>query len=367
MGLEHVETIVANNQPTVDFTNVFASDDGADRYVIFVDAIKPENTTANLLSVHLSADGGSTWDSGSSDYAYSGHRVDEDGSTSTRSSSGDSKFRPATPASYGVDTVGDVGTAHAKIVVHNPTNSDRATVLRSSGGGYRGGSSVKWRTAFSGGQRLTQSAIDSVRFFEVTADSNISAIFSVYKVTQTTGGAKQHIETIEANSQSSVDFTSVFDPDDGFDRYEIYADNVVASIDAENLYARLSTNGGSTWDSGTSDYAYSTYNVTSGGNTASNGSSGASEIQWIIRNVGANPASNDTAQFQMLVSEPTNAGRATVLRDNYSQNVDSFADTFSSGYTGGIRLTQSAIDSIQFFMSSGDIESGTFSVYGIGE
>ena len=359
MGLEHVETIVANNQSTVDFTEVF--DKSADRYRVFVDNILSSDSGTTELECRLSSDGGSTWDSGSSDYAWSRQYVDDSGSTVSSGSSGDDYIQIAFLSNDALQN----DTALNSITVHDPINSNRATILRNKGSAYR--SNVPhFHATLTGGQRLTQSAVDSIQFSASSGHID-SGIFSVYKVTESSGGAKQHIETIEANSQSSVDFTNVFDADDGYDRYAIQADNVIPSEDASQLQSRFSSDSGSTFDSGSSDYAHSIFTADERGETFSSGSSSDNAIDNIIASIGNDESENDTSTANILISEPTNANRSTVLRSSSSRYGNSFSGPFGSSYSGGVRLTQSAIDSIQFFMDSGDIASGTFSVYGIGE
>lgn len=363
MGLEHVETIVANNQSTVDFTNVF--DDSANRYRIFMDNVISD-TDQVALQAKFSSDGGSTWDSGTSDYAWSEGSVGQGGSSNANGSSGDSQITRI--GNFCGNSPSSNDTNHFSTTVHDPADVDRATVCRSKGTRHVDSLGSFFLSYFAGGQRLTQSAVDSIQFF--TSSGNISSgIFSVYKVTQSTGGAKQHIETIEADNQSSVDFTDVFQSDDGYDRYQIYIDNIIGSDgDRRFLECRMSSDAGSTWDSGESDYAESGFFVHDGGDTTTSGSSSTESITVSVAQIiGTKPNDNDTSMFNILISNPTNTKRATVLRASSSVRSDVVDNPFRAQYSGGIRLTQSAIDSIQFFMDSGNIASGTFSVYGIGE
>lgn len=360
MGLEHVEKITASSQSTVDFTNVFGSSDGADRYVYCVDNFVPSGDN-NTLEVRFSSDGGSNWDSGASDYAWSRHRTREDGSTNTDGSAGDSEIR---------FVIGNVGsdpstneTSMAFGTVHEPTNSNRATVLRNKTSFVD--ASPDFSAIFSGGERLTQSSIDSMQFIP-QSDNISSGIFTLYKVTESSGGVMDHIQTIEASSQASVDFDGVFGSSDGYDRYMIFADNVIPATDGQDLYGRFSSDGGSSWDSGSSDYAWSSFVVTESGSTAGTGSTGSSQMQLNDQLLGGDTGNNDTSTFQIVVSDPTNSNRATVLRNSTSHYDNSVSNSLQAEYTGGIRLTQSAIDSIQFLMSSGNISSGIFSVYGLG-
>ena len=363
MALEHIETKTVSSQSQIDFTNVF--DGSADRYILYVDSVKTDSADA-FLSARFSSDGGSTFDSGSSDYSSSTHFSLDDGSSISRGYNSD-KIDQLIPDSFGSTSL---DTCHGKVIFHHPEDVNRGTVVSGAGATYRGSLTDAFRTGFSGGERLAQSAIDSFRLFDSFNGASFNGTLSLYAVTESSAGAKEHIETIEANSQSSVDFTNVFASDDGYDRYEIHADNVIptGTDTASTLQTRFSSDGGSTWDSGSSDYSFSRFGSGDGGFNSGAGSSGSSEIVLSRFSYGTDPADNDTSEHNMVISEPTNSNRATVLRnDSAGRNNSSGGDKFTMGYAGGIRLTQSAIDSIQFFMDSGDISSGTFSVYGIGK
>ena len=358
MGLEHVETIVADNQSAVNFTNVF--DDSADRYLLFLDNIAM--TESGGVDIRLSSNGGSTWDSGTSDYAHSMHRVLDSGDTHTHGESGNGEMSSVVQSG---PSASDGDTAMGAVTIHDPSNSQRATVLRARCTFHIQEWQDSFRVSMFGGQRLTQSSIDSIRLF-VTDGVISSGIFSVYKVTQQRGSAKQHIQTIEADNQSTVDFTEVFDQNDGFDRYQIYADNVVPDENTTRLSARMSSDGASTWDNSSSDYAWSSFVVEQDGGTATAASDSDDKIERLSWSSGNDPDNNDGLSSTVFVSQPTNVNRATVVRASGVGHRNSASDPFHTFYAGGIRLTQSAIDSIQFFMDSGDIASGTFSVYGIG-
>ena len=363
MGLEHVETIVADDQSTVDFTEVF--DESANRYLVFVDNLMHDRgVNSKEVRLRMSSDGGSTWDSGESDYAYSIHGVESDGSTGTSAGSGNSYVRLS--RLYPESDIENNDNWFRAFTVHDPFDNNRATVGRTKGVIYRNNHGTPLHAEFGGFQRLSQSGVDSIRFYLEDSANFTGGIFSVYKVTQQRGSAKQHIQTIEADNQSTVDFTEVFDQNDGFDRYQIYCDNIIPVSRGESLQSRVSSDGGGVWDSGSSDYAWSMFYSADTGDTSTSGSSEDSKMGEILHALGSEPSNNDTSQSKITVSNPTNQNRATVLRTSFSRYDNESGRSYLSGYSGGIRLTQSAIDSIQFFMETDDIASGTFSVYGIG-
>lgn len=176
----------------------------------------------------------------------------------------------------------------------------------------------------------------------------------------------EHIESQTASDDSSIDFTNVFASDDAFDRYVVFGDNIIPATDGERLFMRVSSDGGSNWDSGSSDYARALFQFHRGGSTGANGSAGDSEIRLVNR-AGGSASNNDTANFVTFLSEPTDGNRASIERSMHVNRVNSQSNPHRAEMAGGIRLTQSSVDSIRLIMSSGNISSGLFSVYGVSE
>ena len=177
-------------------------------------------------------------------------------------------------------------------------------------------------------------------------------------------GSFTHIETQEANDDSSIDFTETFTEE--YDRYVVYLDNVILeSADSEWIAVRMSSDGGSTWDSGGSDYAWAKARVRSDGSADSGGSGGDDSIRLNWHNPGNEPQNNDTLGMSILVSDPIDGNRATVLRESSSLRRDQSNPEYATEFGGGIRLEAKTVDSIQFGTSSGNISSGIFSVYGV--
>lgn len=175
---------------------------------------------------------------------------------------------------------------------------------------------------------------------------------------KTLADALQHIETQNPSGVSSADFTEVFASDDGFDRYVVFIENAIPSSTGNDLRSRFSPDGGSSWDSGASDYAFASFRVNDSGSTATISSSGDSQMQGPHYT----DVDGNASGAIITIADPTDSNRATIVRDgNY------LARNAEVHMGGGIRLTQSAIDSIQFFFDSGNISSGTFSVYGVSQ
>lgn len=169
------------------------------------------------------------------------------------------------------------------------------------------------------------------------------------------------LATVTASNSASVDFTTNIDS-----TYKIYAivfDSVQPATDGATLQSRLG-NGGS-FDSGSGNYAYT--NVTLKANSATTTetiSATGSAISIILTAAGVGNVSTEGVDGGVLfIYNPANASKYTSLNGTMVQS-DTAGDTYNVRFSGS-RLEAAAHDRIQFFFSSGNIASGTFTLYGI--
>lgn len=155
--------------------------------------------------------------------------------------------------------------------------------------------------------------------------------------------ANNHITSSDLSSDATAEFTL-----DGslYDGYMFMLQNVVPATDAVDLILRTSTDGGTTFDSGASDYRYATTNATS---------------ILICNSVGS-----DTNEYgisgPVFISGPHLAAETYV--GSGSLVYKNAAGTITVGSLGGVRQSAADVDAVQFLFSSGNIESGTISMYG---
>ena len=168
------------------------------------------------------------------------------------------------------------------------------------------------------------------------------------------------IESQDAASSASLDFTG-FDSAN-YDSYLFVLSNIIPATDAVALYARTSSDGGSTYDSGASDYVYSTHSA----KTANAGVSevGGTAAQIAITTVGTlgSDTDEDGASGELKILGPHLTKRTQVTFNAAWEGSDGDY-YFTTG--GGARLSSADVDAIQFIMSSGNIESGTITMYGL--
>lgn len=167
--------------------------------------------------------------------------------------------------------------------------------------------------------------------------------------------ALQFISSATINNVATVDFT-------GFDasKYSDYVfslDNVIPVTDSVNLNLRFSTDGGASF-SGT--YFYSTI-YGSPASVSNGGSSGGAAQILAFSGVGS-----DTNEFgvsgEVRVFGPDLTARTFCTGLLYVKGAN--GDPFISPF-GGENNTTTAVNGVRFFFSSGNLESGVISMYGV--
>ena len=170
------------------------------------------------------------------------------------------------------------------------------------------------------------------------------------------------IATTTASNSATVAITGFVNAT--YKDYIIRFRSVVPATDGGVIFnMRTSTDGGSSYDSGGSDYSYHNHRAHhSGTSTAGSASSGNDEIDITTGSLGS-----DTAESLSGWVENLNAPDGT----NYShiQGMLVLADHNATSSTqfwfSGSRNAAADIDAVQFYFASGNVESGDFVLYGI--
>jgi hypothetical protein len=181
---------------------------------------------------------------------------------------------------------------------------------------------------------------------------------------QLTGLAAVPIAQATASSDATIEFTA-FDSAK-YDGYFWEFINVKPATDDVALFVRTSTNGGSTYDNGASDYAWFVTGWLGAGNDNSADAAdtgmrltlGASS-GFAIGNGAADPGISGTLRVYGPDNTAVNTqfvGQFVYKPVSYNAGVVNFA---------GARLAAADVDAIQFFMASGNIASGKIIMYGI--
>jgi hypothetical protein len=171
----------------------------------------------------------------------------------------------------------------------------------------------------------------------------------------------QFIESQDASASATLDFT-------GFnaalyDAYVFEIANLIPTDDGPVVYMRTSSDGGATYDSGASDYSWSSISfahaagpaVTTGGDT---------DDEKIYLGLGAlgNAAGEDGFSATVKVVGPHLAKKTVVA---FQGTKFLFNGTTLNLQGGGARLAQTEVDAVRFYLSAGTIASGTITMYGL--
>ena len=164
-------------------------------------------------------------------------------------------------------------------------------------------------------------------------------------------------ETVVSTAVASVDLTG-FVPAD-YTSYEVELINVVPATDAATLNARTSSDGGSSYDSGASDYGWSYSGLNTSDNTQSEGA--ISSEARVCQSAGSS-AGEDGVSGTIRIHGPD---LAKETKASYHMTYCDTAGRHAYVIGGFTRLSSADVDGVQIFFSSGNIESGTIVFRGI--
>ena len=163
------------------------------------------------------------------------------------------------------------------------------------------------------------------------------------------------VSTATASNSATIDFTLP----SGYKSFDIRVISLVPSTDNVGMWIRVSTDGGSTFAAGASDYIYQR-NIQNGTTPSLTLSAADSKIITLGGGIG-----NGTGRYFnsiIKVFDPSNASTyKNITTEFFTYRSDS---TYSFGFVNGVYLYNTAINAIRILMSSGNIASGTFELWG---
>jgi hypothetical protein len=143
-----------------------------------------------------------------------------------------------------------------------------------------------------------------------------------------------------------------------FQTYKVELQNIIPVTTTVKLQLLVSTDNGSTWVA--TNYRWANNNIDSAATNASSGST--SDSSWQIASAIPNSASGSLSG-ELILYDMENG---TFVPKFSSSTV--YGVTPTSGWmSGGVQTSVTAITAIRFQMSSGNISSGTFVLYGVTE
>lgn len=197
---------------------------------------------------------------------------------------------------------------------------------------------------------------------ETDAGTDDTRFITPLKLKNTTGtSGLVLLATATASNSATIDFTTGIDAT--YEEYEIHCINVVAVTNAVTLYLRVSTDGGATFKSGVSDYT----RLSLGNSTSATGASGnGSTASSFIRFASSSGISNGVNKQQNLIIKAFNPANASLSTTFIGNNVeDNQSGSFVQNQHAGKYNTAGITDAFRILLSSGNISSGEFKLYGV--
>ncbi len=169
------------------------------------------------------------------------------------------------------------------------------------------------------------------------------------------------IETQEASSSATIDFDAGLD--DTYDAYEIQISNAKPATDDVEMWMRIGTGGGPTYQAGVSAYYWQT-DVLRGATSGIVGDVGNSEMVLSFTSAGAALGNATGENYNAVIN--FNNPDASDFCEFFWRGAYSDAAGIPTPFWGGGRYnTASAITAIRFLPETGTFASGRFSFYGL--
>lgn len=166
------------------------------------------------------------------------------------------------------------------------------------------------------------------------------------------------LQTQTASNSATIDFTSGLTST--YDQYIFIVSNVVPQTDATDFWIRVSEDGGSSYIT-TSSYAYNFIYSAGAAAPSAAGSSGSDTKIVAIGGLGNSTGEVFNCEFKLYT--PSSSKYKLMKWAGSMHSATPALVTFDGGssYFG----STNAINAIRFMMSSGNISTGTFSLYGV--
>jgi hypothetical protein len=177
------------------------------------------------------------------------------------------------------------------------------------------------------------------------------------------GGGTVLISTVTATNASSADFDGALSST--YDQYLMVGSNIHMDTDATFIWVRCDVNGGASYDSGGTDYAWNTYTKYLAERIiASDLSDSEISLTGDSATYDFSNESTHTESFHLWINGPSNTTFLKTMQWNVSGFNTTTSPSIQVGFGNGAYLNTAAYDSIQILPSSGNFD-GVFRLYGL--
>ena len=178
----------------------------------------------------------------------------------------------------------------------------------------------------------------------------------------TGAGSLIYIATAAASASAAIDFTSGITST--YDEYLVTLTNIVPATDNAALWFRVSEDGGSTFKAGATDYSWARNGESEGSVDQAAGSAGDVKILLGSPNI-SSTAGNGGLCGELRFFAPAGTTQHKLVTYQIGFPKTSAADFYIFTGAGRFILDTNAINAVRFLMSTGNITSGTFTLYGV--
>lgn len=172
------------------------------------------------------------------------------------------------------------------------------------------------------------------------------------------GGGSVLIQSQTASNSPQIDFTNL---NDTYDQYALQLIDIVPVTDDADLWLRVSTDGGSTFLSGASDYAWMRFhhNIEFGAATAID----AADAQIVVTQDIGNAAGEGLCGTIRIMNPRGTRRKAFIIETIYMAGAPAHAKNEVWGWYIGNDANN--IEGLRFLCDAGNISSGVFRLYGL--
>ena len=164
------------------------------------------------------------------------------------------------------------------------------------------------------------------------------------------------ISTATLADDATVDFTL-----SGYSHYQLFLANVIPVNDNVDLNMRTSSDGGSTFDNTVGNYKYAGRGYDDGGSTSNAASGSDTEIRFTPWTVGSDTDESGVSGV-IDIYAPSDAYECKI---NWTLGYIQANGQMTYVNGAGVRATNADVDAIRLFFDTGNLESGSMTLYGV--